>query len=81
MNNDEGRGRAVLITGGTGALGRGVTAQMVEAGYRVIVTWISEREADGARAVFGDAVELLRLDVSDPADVVSAARRVEADGG
>lgn len=81
MNGDEGRGRTVLITGGTGALGRGVTGQLVDAGYRVIVTWITEREAEGARTAFGDGVELLHLDVGDEPAVASTAAQLEIAGG
>lgn len=81
MSNGEGRGRAVLITGGTGALGMGVTNQMIAAGYRVLVTWIMEHEAEAAGTAFGNAVELIRLDVGDEAEVGATAARLEADGG
>jgi NAD(P)-dependent dehydrogenase (short-subunit alcohol dehydrogenase family) len=81
MAEREGDGRIVLVTGGTGALGKGVTAQLVDAGYRVLVTWIVEREAEAARAAFGDAVELMRLDVGDEGEVAAAAEQLDADGG
>ena len=81
MNEPDGNGRTVLVTGGTGALGAGVTTQMIEAGYRVLVTWILEREADGARATFGDAVELVHLEVGDEVEVAAMAARIDAEGG
>jgi NAD(P)-dependent dehydrogenase (short-subunit alcohol dehydrogenase family) len=81
MNERDGTKRTVLITGGTGALGAGVTSQMVEAGYRVLVTWIMEREAEAAQSAFGDAVELIQLDVGDEAAVASVATQVEGEGG
>src|SRR5262245_11597069 len=46
---------------------------MVEAGHRVVVTWVVEGERDRAAERFGDAVELRRLDVADSADVDSLA--------
>jgi NAD(P)-dependent dehydrogenase (short-subunit alcohol dehydrogenase family) len=81
MAEREGNGRTVLVTGGTGGLGRGVTAQLVDAGYRVLVTWIVEREAEAAQGAFGDSVDLVRMDVGDEAEVAAAAGRLDADGG
>jgi len=81
MEESGANGRAVLVTGGTGALGMGVTGQLVDAGHRVLVTWIVEREADAARTAFGDSVELIHLDVGDEQDVAETAARLDADGG
>ncbi len=81
MTKPETSNRTVLITGGTGALGRGVTMQMIDAGYRVLVTWIVEHEAEAARTAFGDAVELVHLDVGDAAAVAATAARIDAEGG
>lgn len=81
MLNTEGAGRAVLVTGGTGGLGRGVTAQLVDAGYRTLVTWVVAAEADAARTAFGDTVELVRLDVADQDQVTALAAQVDGEGG
>jgi NAD(P)-dependent dehydrogenase (short-subunit alcohol dehydrogenase family) len=38
--------RSVLVTGGTGALGSAVVAALLDAGWRVVVTWIHEKELE-----------------------------------
>src|SRR4051812_25263675 len=56
-------GRTVVVTGGTGALGRAVVGRLLEAGAKPIVTWRSERElreskvAEGARAQQADVAD------------------------
>ena len=39
--------RTALITGGTGALGSAVVEAFLDAGWRVVVTWIVPGEATG----------------------------------
>src|SRR5262245_61769158 len=53
---------------------------MVEAGYRVVVTWVVEGERERAEERFGDAVELRRLDVAAPADVEALAADLASAG-
>jgi nucleoside-diphosphate-sugar epimerase len=65
----------VLVTGGTGALGRPAVRQLVEAGHEVRAVARDERkaeqlEAQGARSV--------RMDLFDPTAVLAAAEGVDA---
>jgi NAD(P)-dependent dehydrogenase (short-subunit alcohol dehydrogenase family) len=39
--------KSVVITGGTGALGRAVTARLIESGAKCHVTWLFEGELEG----------------------------------
>ena len=48
-------GRSVLVTGGTGALGRAVVEAFLAAGDRVVVPWIVAARGRGARAAPGRA--------------------------
>lgn len=71
-------GRHVLVTGGTGALGTAVVRAFVQAGARVTVSWVVERERDALGEELGAAIERVRLqraDVTDP-DAVAALCRL-----
>lgn len=75
--------RSVLVTGGTGSLGRAVVARYLEADCSVVVPWISQKEADGLRHAHPDAPGLVLVEgsVTDPEGaqaVVSAAREAGA---
>ncbi len=65
------RERITLVTGGTGALGRGVVPRLLARGDRVTVPWHSEREIAALReAVDGDErLTLVEGDVTDPDSV------------
>jgi NAD(P)-dependent dehydrogenase (short-subunit alcohol dehydrogenase family) len=65
--------RTVLITGGTGALGRAVVAQFVSAGWRVVVLDLRDAELEGAAVVTAD--------LSDQADVARAVAAATAEPG
>ena len=39
--------RTILITGGTGALGSAVVAPFLDAGWRVVVTWVDPTSSSG----------------------------------
>lgn len=54
---------SVLVTGGTGALGREVLAELVESGAGVVSTWHSESERDAVAADLGDKVGLVEADL------------------
>jgi len=60
-------GRTVVVTGGTGALGRAVVARLLSEGARPVVTWRSERELRDFPA--GDRVRLEKLDLADESAV------------
>jgi NAD(P)-dependent dehydrogenase (short-subunit alcohol dehydrogenase family) len=83
---DQLKDRVAVITGGTGALGRGVVRVFAAAGARVHVPWVAESERDAMeaeirRGVIEGTVTLYRADVTD-ADSVGAlfARIREAEG-
>jgi NAD(P)-dependent dehydrogenase (short-subunit alcohol dehydrogenase family) len=57
------QGRTVVITGGTGALGRAVVERFLRDGARPVVTWRSEREL--RETAFADSVRSRQLDAGD----------------
>jgi NAD(P)-dependent dehydrogenase (short-subunit alcohol dehydrogenase family) len=72
----------VLVAGGTGALGRAVVRELLDAGYDCTVTWIAEKELERARAELGDRVSFVRADLVDPeggaGEAVTAVGDLEA---
>jgi len=66
------RSRHAVVTGGTGALGRGVVVELLERGWRVTVPWYDEgeipllEEALGGRGGRPDGLALREADVTDP---------------
>lgn len=76
--------RTVLVTGGTGVLGRTVTHRLLEDGNRVAATWQSKDKAqplaDELHA-FGKRLTLVGADVTDPDSVAAALQRIEAELG
>jgi len=72
---------AVLVAGGTGALGSAVVRELLDSGYDCAVTWIADRELERAQAAFGDSVSFVRADLIDPKgaeEAVAAVNEVEA---
>ncbi len=65
---------AVLVAGGTGALGTAVLRAMLAAGRPVVATWLAERERDRVREEFADVggLTLLNADLTDPGSVDEA---------
>jgi NAD(P)-dependent dehydrogenase (short-subunit alcohol dehydrogenase family) len=51
---------SIVVTGGTGALGSAVVAELLACGARVVTTWVIEAERDRLSAELGDH-ELLEL--------------------
>jgi NAD(P)-dependent dehydrogenase (short-subunit alcohol dehydrogenase family) len=47
-------GGVALVTGGTGGLGQAVVGELLDAGARVVTTWLVEAEREAAEAAFGD---------------------------
>jgi NAD(P)-dependent dehydrogenase (short-subunit alcohol dehydrogenase family) len=67
-----------LVTGANKGIGREVARQLLAAGLTV---YVAARDADRGRAAaaeLGDRARPLQLDVTDPASVAAAARRVDA---
>lgn len=74
--------RGVIVTGGTGALGRAVVEAFLAEGGRVTVPWIVKREEQVLAAAHGAALAAgrLRLVEADVADDAGAAAAVDACG-
>jgi NAD(P)-dependent dehydrogenase (short-subunit alcohol dehydrogenase family) len=70
------RDRTVLVTGGTGALGGAVVDAFLDAGWRVVCTWLvpGERDRMGER----DGLELIEADLFHEEQVEAAARQAAA---
>jgi NAD(P)-dependent dehydrogenase (short-subunit alcohol dehydrogenase family) len=69
--------RAVLVAGGTGALGAGVLRELLDSGYPVTATWLVERERERVTSDFGHDVTLVEADLMDPDAVDRAVASVE----
>lgn len=72
-------GKVALIPGGTGALGRAVTAAFVEAGAAVAVTYIVDPEVPECKTCLGpraDAPLFLKADVTVEAEVKKLVQTV-----
>jgi NAD(P)-dependent dehydrogenase (short-subunit alcohol dehydrogenase family) len=76
-------GRSVVVTGGTGALGRAVVDAFLAAGDRVTVPWIVAQERESLSSALGDALaaDRLRLVEADVAEEAGAADVVGQAGG
>ncbi len=75
-------GRVALITGGTGALGRVVSAAFLAAGARVIVTYLVDAELPGFDAVVPkDRRETAKVELTSRADVEALVARIVATHG
>jgi NAD(P)-dependent dehydrogenase (short-subunit alcohol dehydrogenase family) len=64
----------VLVSGGTGALGRAVLAELLDAGADVVSTWVAERELDAVQGELGepDRLRLVEADLSSDDGAASA---------
>ncbi|HYH59919.1 MAG TPA: SDR family oxidoreductase [Thermoleophilaceae bacterium] len=65
---------AVLVAGGTGALGTAVLRELLDAGHPVTATWVVEKERE--RVVEEDGLSLVRADLMDPGEVGEAVSGV-----
>src|SRR3954471_3423770 len=67
---------AVLVAGGTGALGAAVLRELVDSGYDVTATWLVEQEAERVESELGDSVRLMQADLLDQAGAEEAVQAV-----
>ena len=70
----------MLVSGGTGALGRAVVRELLESGTPVVSTWVSERGRDSLLDEFGepDGVQLVQADLSRDQGAAAAVEAVSA---
>ena len=69
---------AVLVAGGTGALGAAVVDHLIDAGHAVTATWVVERERE--RMAEREGLTLRQADLLDPAAATEAVASVEGLG-
>src|SRR5918992_981139 len=67
---------AVLVAGGTGALGGAVLRDLLEAGYEVSSTWLVDRERERIESELGDRVTLIQADLFDDEAAMAAVDAV-----
>ena len=61
--------RTVLVTGGTGALGRAITSAFIECNARVISSYVVEREIEQLKAETKSVVKLIKADITKEEEV------------
>jgi len=75
------KSRLALVTGAAGTLGRAIVRQLVEDGHRVIATDLKAEPMADLVEELGDRVSTLGFDVSDPAAVEEACKRIATEHG
>ena len=68
---------AVLVAGGTGALGGAVVRELLDSGYACTLSWVIEREREQAESELGDRVTLVEADLSEPEGATRAIAAVD----
>ena len=69
------KNKVAIITGGTGALGRGVVKKFLSEGAKVLTTYISDRECEECRNLLSEYKENIifqSTNVTDEEDVLKA---------
>ena len=83
--NGGGRGRVALVTGGMGGLGETIATKMVDAGYRVVVTYspgnTKHREWVAAMKDNGYDIMAVQCDVADTDSCARAVAEVQSKVG
>lgn len=69
---------SVLVTGGTGGLGTAVVSRFLAAGWRVVVPW--RRQSEAERLTPHESLELVEADLFDVDSVRTVTARAAADG-
>lgn len=70
----------VLVTGGTGALGSAVLADLLDAGATVVSTWLVDREIEGLDPDLKERCELVQADLSGTEGAAAAVEAASAKG-
>lgn len=68
--------KTALITGATSGIGLATAALFLREGARVVITGRDTNRLEDARATLGDAVSIIRADVSVPGDMQRMAQEV-----
>lgn len=68
---------AVLVAGGTGALGGAVVTELLDTGYEVVATWVVAEERDRLEGELGERAELALVE-ADLMDADAVGRAVAA---
>jgi NAD(P)-dependent dehydrogenase (short-subunit alcohol dehydrogenase family) len=72
----------VLVTGGTGALGRAVLAELLDSGASVVSTWVDKREIERLPGELTERVQLVEADLSSDDGAAAAVKAaIEAGSG
>jgi NAD(P)-dependent dehydrogenase (short-subunit alcohol dehydrogenase family) len=69
----------ILVTGGTGALGRAVLADLLQSGATVVSTWVHEKEVESLPSGL-EAVKLVQADLSSDEGAAAAVEAAVAEG-
>lgn len=77
----EDKTKVAIVTGAVGVLGMAITKALVADGYRVVMIDIDEARLAGAAQSFGDAVDTMRVDISDAAAVAEACQEIRSKNG
>ena len=75
MKNYDFQGKVVLVTGGTGGLGREVSMSFLKSNADVVITHVSDRDMPQLESTLGDLMKkvmLVKTDISDEAQVEKA---------
>src|SRR4051812_40655168 len=72
----------ILVSGGTGGLGRSVLADLLDGGARVVSTWIHEREVEAVHDDLGEPenLVLVQADISTDEGAAAAVEAAAGDG-
>ena len=71
---------ATIVTGGTGGLGLGVVRALADAGHRVVVTWVAERELERFPDDLRERCRLERTDVTSEESLAALVASCAPDG-
>ena len=69
--------RSIVVTGASSGIGRATALRLARAQWRVFATVRSDKDGEALRREAGDALEPIRLDVTDQQSIAAAATLVE----